>query len=747
MTALPEFPPMPRTFRLALAGCLALGCVGFPVAARAQLPQHRLQSIFPAGGRDGDNVDVQVNGTDLEIIHSLWFAHPGLRAFHIKGPAFRVAIAPGTPPGIYDARIVGPLGLSNPRTFVVGDRPEVREKEPNNLPAEANPVTINSVIDGRSDASPDVDCFAFEGKRGQRVFVDLWGSRIESRLDGSLRLLGPAGQVLGQSEDVYEADPFLDVTLPDDGRYVIKVQDVVYNGSADHIYRLVIHDGPHIDAIVPAMATPGVATSFTLLGRNIGGELQPDVMIDGRPLEKRAVTITPPPASEPDPANPAVEQLLSVAAGRRGFEYRFDSPSGRSNPLFIGAATDPVVVETEPNDDDAHAQMVTPPCEISGAFSTPGDLDVYRFKASKGQTLWIEASAERLGSKADPVFVVQKVVEKGPPQELATGDDLPESAPAANFPTATVDAAILWQAPEDGLYQVVINDVYSSQRGDVRLFYRLAIHPARPDFRLFVVPVEPQGLVNGVTIRAGGRTAAIVVATRIDGFTGPIRVEARELPPGVSFDPVTIGQGQFQAPISFTAVPDAKQGVGSIVLVGRSQASDRKEVLDYAAGTSRVFPEVEHVALGGTLVWPPTPNPTGGPPYINARAARGLACAVIEGAPFLLTVRPDSWAVAAGAPVELTVEVVRRPGFTEAVQLSVTDLPPNMGGANATIAKEATSAVLKMTVPGNVPPGNYSFLVRGSGPFPFNKDPNAKDKPNVNVLEPSNPVSLTVRKP
>ena len=41
---------------------------------------------------------------------------------------------------------------------------------------------------------------------------------------------------------------------------------------------------------------------------------------------------------------------------------------------------------------------------------------------------------------------------------------------------------------------------------------------------------------------------------------------------------------------------------------------------------------------------------------------------------------------------------------------------------------------------GNVPPGMYTILIRGTGPFPFNKDPNAKDKPNVNVNEPSNPV-------
>jgi hypothetical protein len=35
--------------------------------------------------------------------------------------------------------------------------------------------------------------------------------------------------------------------------------------------------------------------------------------------------------------------------------------------------------------------------------------------------------------------------------------------------------------------------------------------------------------------------------------------------------------------------------------------------------------------------------------------------------------------------------------------------------------------------------------VRGSGPYPFNKDPKAKEKPNVTLSEPSNPVTVTVR--
>ena len=36
-------------------------------------------------------------------------------------------------------------------------------------------------------------------------------------------------------------------------------------------------------------------------------------------------------------------------------------------------------------------------------------------------------------------------------------------------------------------------------------------------------------------------------------------------------------------------------------------------------------------------------------------------------------------------------------------------------------------------------------MLHGAGPYPFSKDPNAKSKPNVNLAEPSNPITLVVR--
>ena len=50
---------------------------------------------------------------------------------------FKVTIPADAPLGIHDVRLVNKWGVSNARAFVVGDLPEVLEKEPNNDVDEA----------------------------------------------------------------------------------------------------------------------------------------------------------------------------------------------------------------------------------------------------------------------------------------------------------------------------------------------------------------------------------------------------------------------------------------------------------------------------------------------------------------------------------------------------------------------------------------------------------------------------------
>ncbi|HZY88036.1 MAG TPA: hypothetical protein VFE78_24590, partial [Gemmataceae bacterium] len=51
---------------------------------------------------------------------------------------------------------------------------------------------------------------------------------------------------------------------------------------------------------------------------------------------------------------------------------------------------------------------------------------------------------------------------------------------------------------------------------------------------------------------------------------------------------------------------------------------------------------------------------------------------------------------------------------------------------------------LNVIVNGQVPPGLYTIVLRSQAQVPYNRDPAAKQKPNVNVTQHSAPLTLTV---
>ena len=268
---------------------------------------------------------------------------------------------------------------------------------------------------------------------------------------------------------------------------------------------------------------------------------------------------------------------------------------------------------------------------------------------------------------------------------------------------------------------MAISDLYASQRGDPRLTYRLLIRREQPDYRLVLLP-NSANATDAVTVRAGGRTSAYVLAIRLDGFTGPIRVEAAELPPGVTLAPVVIGPGQVLAPVVFEAADDAATGLGTVSLVGHTRFGDRKEDLSSVAGAATTGQDMtrrragrrDGLAARGAAV--PTVAP--------ARLFRGFLVAVRgEPAPLTLTARPESLVVAQGHKLDLEMTVARRAGFVEAVAVTSPELPPQIAAATVTIAKEAKAGVLPLFVPKNVPPGTYSFVRPRLGPLPVQQGP------------------------
>src|SRR5262249_24328659 len=95
-----------------------------------------------------------------------------------------------------DVRVLSKGGLSNPRTFVVGNLAEVNEAEPNNDVPQAQKIELNTTVNGVISAPTDVDYVRFAAKKGVNVVVYCLTTTIDSKLQADLVVIGPDGKQL-----------------------------------------------------------------------------------------------------------------------------------------------------------------------------------------------------------------------------------------------------------------------------------------------------------------------------------------------------------------------------------------------------------------------------------------------------------------------------------------------------------------------------------------------------------------------
>ena len=218
---------------LAAAQLLACLLVLLTVPAAAQLPLARLNSVFPAGGKQSSTIELTITGTDLDGADRLFFTHTGITAKQVildptefdpqPRPAdgkFTVAIAADVPPGTYEVRAAGKYGVSNPRFFVVDTWPEVNETEPNSRVDQATEAPLGAIVNGGANGGADRDFFQFPAKKGERLLIDCQARRIDSRLDPMLVLYDARGNELASAHDGSHRDTLLDYTVPADGVYM-----------------------------------------------------------------------------------------------------------------------------------------------------------------------------------------------------------------------------------------------------------------------------------------------------------------------------------------------------------------------------------------------------------------------------------------------------------------------------------------------------------------------------------------------
>jgi Bacterial pre-peptidase C-terminal domain len=139
--------------------------------------------------------------------------------------------------------VVTPAGETKPHPILVESKlPVLAEKEPNDGFRMAQLITPPLVLDGTIGRANDVDVFRLNGKRGQKLYVEMLASRHGSPLDAMLHLYGPNGEQLAGNDDFDKAhhDAKIEFTLPEDGAYYLSLSDAHGVGGSLHVYRLLV---------------------------------------------------------------------------------------------------------------------------------------------------------------------------------------------------------------------------------------------------------------------------------------------------------------------------------------------------------------------------------------------------------------------------------------------------------------------------------------------------------------------------
>ncbi|WP_425618887.1 PPC domain-containing protein [Anatilimnocola sp. NA78] len=700
---------MPATSNIIRCVLAALLVTLSSSAARAELPSPRLDRVAPLGAAAGSSVEVQVSGSEIDDLQSLVFDHLGIVAKPVEGKdlnkdrKFAVTIAADVPEGTYDARVTTKWGVSSPRLFAVSrGLADQAETEPNNDPATAQQLSVNSALNGQSDGN-DRDVFRMALKSGERITIDCQAARLDVQLDAVMQILSSDGRQLASSGDYFGRDPFIDFQALADGDYFVVVHDLSYRGGLP--YRLIVSNRPYVENVFPRAIQTGQTAELTAWGRNLSGK------------SEAKFSLTPP----SDAAigmyrffeHPTAHSVAPTAATCTldGFQVRPDLGGASLNAVPVVLVDSAVSIEQEPNETLESPQAISLPAVISGKFDQPRDADWYEFSVDETGPYALDVYCERIGGQADPYVVF--VDEKG--NRFQEFDDFGHRVDA--FDGHLRDPSGMVNLTAKQKYRLLVQDRY--RRGGPRYQYVLSLRKPIPDCHVAAIHSQNPG-PGGTTLRAGSAIHIDLIIHQRDGYKGPITITAEGLPTGVHSEPAVINSNNHGSFVVW-ADENAANFDGPIKLIATGRRGDEtitREVRPY----SRVWQD----------------NPA------SSRPTRQLMLSVRELAPFGLQFESNKLTIEAGKKGEAKLQLKRLwPDFTGQLSLQSFAPPGSIKMNLPQIAAGANEATVTFDVQNNTQPGEYTITLLGQAQVPFEKDAK-KGKQNTLVTLAARPITITV---
>lgn len=627
--------------------------VAFFAADPAWAATPTLGAINPWGGQRGTEMEITLGGDRIKDAQEIFFHGPGIEVLSLEPVSeqqvkAKIRIAADCPLGEHQVRLRTATGITELRSFHVGLFPAVAEVEPNTdftQPQAIQPgVTVTGTVENE-----DVDHFVIEAKKGERITAEIEAIRLGITLfDAYVAILDEKRFELSAADDtaLLLQDGFASILVPEDGKYIIQVRESAYGGNGSCQYRLHVGSFPRPTALYPPGGKMGEDVTVKFLG-DVSGDFETTIKLPAEP--------------NPD---------FALFAEQNG--QMTTSP----NPFRVTDLTN--VLEAEPNNDIATATPSPTPAPLAanGIISEKGDVDFFKFTATKGQVFDINVYARRLRSPLDPVLHVFN----------AQG-----AALAGNDDSGGPDSYLRFTIPEDGEYLIRVMDHLG--KGGPEYVYRTEFQAVTPSLTLSI----PQFARNSqerqnIPVPKGNRNATIIQANRTN-FGGALVLSAEGLPDKVTLHADQMADNVNQMPIVFEAAPDAAVSGKLVDLIG-AHADPNQKIRG-------------HFALPVDLVT--------GPPNITiyyTTIERELAVAVTEECPFKISVVEPKVPLVQNGQMQLKVVAERKEGFTAPITCYFPFNPPGVGSAgSATIGEGQTETYYPLNANGSAQARKWSVVV------------------------------------
>ncbi len=592
--------------------------------SRSQTSFPFLFSLSPCGVQRGQSVLVTLNGLhNYHGAYRVWVQGDGVSG-EIVPPkdgwpkrntptsplpvvneiTFKLTASPTAAVGIRELRVGTPRGLSTIGQIVVSDEAEANEVEPNEDLARAQALTLPVTVNGKIGTGEDVDSYRFKAAAGEALTFTVLCARLQDKVhdlqahaDPLLSLRDSTGREIAANDDYFRADPLLHHKFEKAGDFTIQVRDVGYAGNSYWVYRLNITRRPYITSMLPLAVQRGSTASVRAEGFGV---------------------------ARPEPCK------LDVGDRVLGAQLvQLETPGGTSNPVAVMVTDVPCrAVSSSPS--AAKPEPLSPPCAVSAQIDPYGAAHRFKFSAKAGQSYVLDVFARRFDSRLDPVLVIMN--DAG--GEIARNDD-------SNGPDSHLD----WTCPKDGDYLIDVRDLH--QHGGANFVYALQVRQSGQDFSLRCDD-------DKMSLAPGTSAPWYVHVVRKFGFSGPVRVEVRGLPPGITASPLTIPSSMTQGCLVLSAAMDAKQDFSGVQVVGTAD-------LPGADGKPISF---ARTAVPICEIYIP-----GGGRGLTEVQTQGVA--IVPDVDIRVKVSTTAVTLAPGESARIDVEIVRSEGFKRPVTLDV----------------------------------------------------------------------------